>query len=121
VPTPDFFNGFPSLTFRFLRELECNNHGDWFIARQDVVEDIVLQPARAFVAVVGKRLQTIYPELVYDARTNGAGSMFRLNRDTRFSRDKSPYKTNLGFRFWLSRREREEKRAVSTFIWIRQA
>lgn len=108
--SPDSFKGFPAETFRFLAELEQNNDREWFNAKRDTVEQAVIAPAQVFVAAFGERARRIYPELVYDARTNGAGSMFRMNRDTRFSNDKSPYKTNLGFRFWLSPAERAAKR-----------
>lgn len=105
-----FFPGFPSDTFHFLAELERNNNREWFTARSSEVERILVAPAQAFVAAFGERVRSIYPGLVYDTRTNGAGSLFRMNRDTRFSKDKSPYKTNLGLRFWLSQDERVGKR-----------
>ena len=68
------------------------------------------RPALLFVSTLGPALRKIYPQIVFDSRTNGSGSMFRLARDTRFSKDKSPYKTNLGFRFWLSEDARRAKR-----------
>lgn len=107
---PKRFAGFPVQTFRFLEELERNNERDWFAARRELAEDFIMRPAAEFVSAVGERLRGIYPELVYDVRTNGTGSMFRMNRDTRFTKDKSPYKTSLGFRFWLTPGERTRKR-----------
>lgn len=104
------FPGFPGQTFRFLEDLERNNTRDWFAARRDLVDEAVMRPAAEFVSAFGERLRGTYPEVVYDVRTNGTGSMFRMNRDTRFTTDKSPYKTNLGFRFWLSPAERTRKR-----------
>lgn len=104
------FAGFPATTFRFLRELEQNNDRDWFNARRNLVDQIVIAPAQAFIAAFGEHARRIYPGLVYDTKTNGAGSMFRMSRDTRFSTDKSPYKTNLGFRFWLNQPDRAAKR-----------
>lgn len=104
------FEGFPAETFRFLAELEQNNERDWFNAKRDTIEQMIVAPAQAFVAAFGERARRIYPELVYDTRMNGAGSMFRMSRDTRFSKDKSPYKTNLGLRFWLTPNERAAKR-----------
>lgn len=104
------FDGFPSETFIFLRQLEKNNDRAWFSARRDVVERALTTPAQEFVAAFGEGARQIYPRLVYDVRTNGMGSLFRLSRDTRFSSDKTPYKTNLGFRFWLSEEARDAKR-----------
>lgn len=104
------FGGFPLETFRFLDELERNNNREWFNARLDTVEQVLVAPAQAFVTAFGKQAGRIYPELVYDTKVNGAGSMFRLSRDTRFSKDKTPYKTNVGLRFWLSHDERACKR-----------
>lgn len=107
---PKRFAGFPVQTFRFLEELERNNERDWFAAKRELAEDFIMRPAAEFVSAVGERLRGTYPELIYDVRTNGTGSMFRMNRDTRFTKDKSPYKTNLGFRFWLTPEERTQKR-----------
>ncbi|MFZ5524285.1 MAG: DUF2461 domain-containing protein [Pseudomonadota bacterium] len=104
------FTGFPAETFHFMQELESNNNRDWFSANQDIYERAVIVPAQDFVAAFGIRARHIYPGLVYDTRINGTGSMFRMNRDTRFSKDKAPFKTNLGFRFWLTPDERLAKR-----------
>ncbi len=104
------FLGFPKETFGFLEELDRNNSRGWFGARRDVVERALITPAQEFVTTFGQRARQIYPYLVYDASTNGTGSLFRLSRDTRFSNNKAPYKTNLGFRFWLSEEARHAKR-----------
>lgn len=104
------FEGFPPQTFQFFEELECNNDRTWFAAQRLRVDTCVMRPASAFVGALGERLRRVHPGLVFDARTNGSGSLFRLQRDARFSREGGPYKTNLGFRFWLSEAERAEKR-----------
>ena len=104
------FSGFPQGCFDFLEALGRHNNREWFNDARERCEKQLYQPARLFVSVLGPRLRKIYPEIVFDPRTNGMGSMFRLARDTRFSRDKHPFKTNLGFRFWLSEKARRAGR-----------
>jgi uncharacterized protein (TIGR02453 family) len=84
--------------FAFLRELRANNDRAWFAANRDRYEEHVLEPALAFVEAFRPRLEKISRHFVADARPSG-GSLFRIHRDTRFSKDKSPYKTNLGIHF----------------------
>src|SRR5262245_9932664 len=78
--------------FDFLRELKANNKKEWLEANKDRnvadVRDLLL----AFVAALRPRLFEISPYLVADPKTAG-GSMFRIYRDTRFSKNKEPYKT----------------------------
>jgi uncharacterized protein (TIGR02453 family) len=95
------FQGFPEDTLHFLHELSLNNDKGWFEANKERYQANVLAHAPAFVEALGSRLQDgISPGIVYDTRANGAGSMMRIYRDTRFSRDKTPYKTNVAFIFW---------------------
>ena len=84
--------------FNFLRELSKNNDREWFKARKDRFEEQVRDPLLRFVGDVGPRLAKISPYIVADPRPVG-GSVFRIYRDTRFSKDKSPYKTNIGAHF----------------------
>jgi uncharacterized protein (TIGR02453 family) len=84
--------------FEFLAELGINNDREWFKANRDRYIADVRDPMLAFVADFGERLHTISPHYVADPRPVG-GSMFRINRDIRFSKDKSPYKTNVGVHF----------------------
>jgi uncharacterized protein (TIGR02453 family) len=84
--------------FSFLRDLEDHNDREWFNANKDRYENDLLEPALAFVEDFGLRLPAISPYLVADARRQG-GSLFRIYRDTRFSKDKSPYKTQAGIYF----------------------
>ena len=91
------FDGFgPAL--RFLGYLAENNNRDWFEANKGRYEADVREPARAFVRAMAPRLLKISRELVADDRKVG-GSIMRVHKDVRFSRDKSPYKTNLGIQF----------------------
>jgi uncharacterized protein (TIGR02453 family) len=100
------FSGFTKETVSFFRNLKKNNNRDWFVTNRGSYEEHVLAPAKAFVAGMGPRLKTISANIVAAPKVNK--SIFRLNRDTRFSTDKSPYKPNLGIYFWegpLSRME----------------
>jgi uncharacterized protein (TIGR02453 family) len=78
--------------FRFLKELRANNTREWFQANKDRYESEVKEPMLRFIADFGERLRTISRHFDADPRPMG-GSMFRIYRDTRFSKDKSPYKT----------------------------
>jgi len=92
------FNGFPRELPRFLSQLEKNNTVEWFSARQKDYEAFVKHPSEEFVVAVGDRLRTFCPGINAIPKVNK--SLFRINRDIRFSKDKSPYKTNLGILFW---------------------
>ena len=84
--------------FQFLRQLKRNNDREWFAKnKQRYIED-VQEPVLQFVSDAGVGLRKISTNLVADPRPSG-GSMFRIYRDTRFSKDKSPYKTAVGIRF----------------------
>ena len=84
--------------FAFLTDLRENNNREWFAANKHRYESALLEPALDFVADFAPHLEKISPHLLADPRPSG-GSMFRIYRDTRFSKDKSPYKTYLGIRF----------------------
>jgi uncharacterized protein (TIGR02453 family) len=84
--------------FSFLTDLRANNNREWFTANKDRYEEQLLEPALAFINAFAPRLETISTHFRADARPSG-GSLFRIYRDTRFSNDKSPYKTNLGIHF----------------------
>jgi uncharacterized protein (TIGR02453 family) len=77
-------------TMRFLKNLEKNNHREWFLANKDVYE-ASLQNLKEFKDAVVKGLNK--KDLIEDAR------VFRIYRDVRFSKDKSPYKNNFGIHF----------------------
>jgi uncharacterized protein (TIGR02453 family) len=84
--------------FSFLRELADNNDREWFAANKARYVAEVQEPALAFIEDVGVRLPEVSRHLVADPRTVG-GSLFRIYRDVRFSKDKSPYKTHVGIQF----------------------
>jgi uncharacterized protein (TIGR02453 family) len=94
------FTGFPEEGLHFLQTLEKNNNRDWFQEYKQLYLDHVQAPAQSFVVAMGQKLQEISPGIRYDTRTNGQGSMGRIYRDIRFSKDKSPYNTHVWFGFW---------------------
>ena len=84
--------------FDFLRELADHNDREWFNANKGRYEAHVLEPALAFIEDFGYRLNEISPHCRADTRKTG-GSLFRIYRDTRFTKDKTPYKSNTGMHF----------------------
>lgn len=85
--------------FRFLKELRLHNQRDWFLANQQRFEEEVRQPFLALIEDLAPGLKKINPYFVADPSPN-RGSMMRIYRDTRFSKDKSPYKTFVAAHFW---------------------
>jgi hypothetical protein len=92
------FSGFDSAALDFLRGLGVHNDRAWFDAHRADYEELLLLPAREFVTALGDRLAVIAPAVHADPRVNG--SILRINRDTRFSTDKRPYKTHLDLWLW---------------------
>ena len=84
--------------FEFMADLAANNDREWFAANKERYEAEVLEPALAFIEDFSYRLREISPNFVADPRRTG-GSLFRIYRDVRFSKDKSPYKTHAGAHF----------------------
>jgi uncharacterized protein (TIGR02453 family) len=91
-------SGFPPDFFAFLRELSRNNNREWFSKNKARYESSLKEPSLRFIREMGTRLRTISTNLVADPRPVG-GSMMRIYRDIRFSRDKSPYRTSVGIHF----------------------
>ena len=89
---------FTPATFSFLKELAANNNREWFQQNKHRYENHLRDPAVRFITDFGVRLKKISKHFRADPRPVG-GSMFRIYRDTRFSKDKSPYKTYSGIQF----------------------
>ncbi|MFC1828684.1 DUF2461 domain-containing protein, partial [Thermodesulfobacteriota bacterium] len=100
------FNGFSIETIRFFEKLKDNNTKEWFDAHREEYESFVKIPSVQFVVDMGEKLRHLTSEIKAIPKVNK--SLFRINRDTRFSRDKRPYKTNLGIWFWEGERKRME-------------
>lgn len=89
---------FTDETFGFLKALEKNNSKDWFDAHRDDYEAHWKEPALAFIADISDRMAALDPPLKAVPKING--SLRRINRDMRFSKDKSPYNARLHMIFW---------------------
>ena len=89
---------FTAATLAFLRDLAANNDRDWFDAERGRYERDVRDAAFEFIEDVAMRLPDMAPHLTAQATSVG-GSLFRIHRDTRFGKDKTPYKTNTGVHF----------------------
>jgi uncharacterized protein (TIGR02453 family) len=84
--------------FTFLIDLKANNSREWFHQNKDRYEDEVREPLLQFVRDFAPQLEEISPYFMAVAKKSG-GALFRIHRDVRFSKDKSPYKTNAGLHF----------------------
>jgi len=88
---PAKFPGFPKQGLTFLQELKENNDRDWFAPRKEVFDTCVKAPMVALVEAVNAELATFAPEYL----TEPSKAIYRIYRDTRFSHDKTPYKTHI--------------------------
>ncbi|MEE9322025.1 MAG: TIGR02453 family protein [Granulosicoccus sp.] len=85
-------------TFKFLNELASNNNREWFDRNRQRYEDEVREPAFDYIRSMEKPIADISPHFIVAAKKTG-GSLMRVIRDLRFSKDKTPYKTNIGIQF----------------------
>ena len=98
------FQGFGKDTVAFLAGLSAHNDKAWFDAHRADYDAHFVAPALAFAEAVGAKLQALDPDVVIEPRVNG--NLFRINRDVRFSKDKTPYKDHLDMWFWAGERNR---------------
>jgi uncharacterized protein (TIGR02453 family) len=89
------FGGFSRDAIQFLADLAANNERAWFAPRKSEYERLLRQPMQALCVALADRLEARGVPLLADPQR----SLFRIYRDTRFSRDKTPYKTNVAARF----------------------
>ncbi|MCP4899141.1 MAG: DUF2461 domain-containing protein [bacterium] len=89
---------FTTEMFEFLTDLKANNKREWFQANKKRYEQHVKEPLLRFITDFGPLLREISPHFVADPRPVG-GSMFRIYRDVRFAKNKSPYKTHAAAQF----------------------
>jgi uncharacterized protein (TIGR02453 family) len=101
IPSPtSSFAGFSPAAIQFMAELAENNDRAWFQPRKAEFERLLKEPMEAMVAALSERLAARGVPMRADPKR----SPFRIYRDTRFSKDKSPYKTGIGASFpWLGR------------------
>jgi uncharacterized protein (TIGR02453 family) len=105
------FDGFPKEGIEFLRKLKRNNRREWFGTHKTEYEEYVKYPMQTLIAALAPTMQEYAPELdVHPKR-----SMFRIYRDTRFSKDKTPYKTHVAAIFTP---KKEDKEAAGLYLHI---
>jgi uncharacterized protein (TIGR02453 family) len=92
------FAGFSPQLIDFLRDLRQNNTRAWFQAHYDDYQHTLVEPARDFVVAMGHALKDLGTDIHAEPKVRG--SIFAINRDIRFSPDKTPYKTYLDLWFW---------------------
>jgi uncharacterized protein (TIGR02453 family) len=92
------FSGLPKEGLAFLRELAVHNDRDWFEAHRAPWDEQIVPAMLALCGELRERVRDVLPGLQFVPRIGG--SLYRLNRDTRFSRDKSPYKTHAAAILW---------------------
>jgi len=92
------FDGFPKDTMKFLKELKKNNNREWFNDNKPRYKQSVVEPMSEFVTAMKAPLKKISPHFIANPKPHG-GSMFRIYRDARFSKNKDPYKENIGCHF----------------------
>jgi uncharacterized protein (TIGR02453 family) len=94
--TKSTFPGLPAEALTFFRELDKNNNRDWFEANKSRYLELVKTPVETFAAAIAAGLTRIAPAYATEPRR----AVYRIYRDTRFSTDKTPYKTNAGALFF---------------------
>jgi uncharacterized protein (TIGR02453 family) len=92
------FDGFKKEGIKFLEQLELNNTKVWFENNRHIWEEHILRPNVAFVEEMGETLEILVPTI--KAKPKVSGSLFKIYRDTRFSKDKTPMKDKIGIIFW---------------------
>src|SRR5215469_4027027 len=89
------FPGFPSEAITFFRGIERNNNRDWFLPRKPVFEEKVKGPMRQLVEALNAEMKGFAPDYCTDPEQ----AIYRFYRDTRFSKDKKPYKDHIAAHF----------------------
>ena len=85
------FAGFPPEALEFLRQLKRHNNREWFLKNKAAYEAKVKAPMVDLVLALGREMKPFAPEMI----TDPARAIYRIYRDTRFSPDKTPYKTHV--------------------------
>src|SRR5438034_5193188 len=85
------FSAFPDQGLQFLHSLKRNNNREWFQSHKSIYEQYVKQPMTELIAALAQEFQKFAPEMLASPKV----SAYRIYRDTRFTKDKSPYKTHV--------------------------
>lgn len=110
------FEGFPEEGLRFLKRLKKNNNREWFQKQRLVYEETVRFPMQCLIASLAERMADSAPEIEFHPRR----SIFRINRDVRFSTNKAPYKTNIAASFDI-RGDRSPTETPGLYVGIEPA
>jgi len=95
---PGKFQGFPKASFDFLADLKANNSREWFEDNRHRYDAHWKTPALDLIDTLAEPMSQLDPPLKAESRING--SLRRINRDVRFSKDKSPYNARMHLIFW---------------------
>src|SRR6476661_791434 len=90
---------FDTAAIGFLWDLKKNNDREWFQPRKEQYEKLVREPMLRAVEAVNRKFESVAPDYI----TDPAKAVYRIYRDTRFSPDKTPYKTHIGALLWHKR------------------
>jgi uncharacterized protein (TIGR02453 family) len=110
---PSRFDGFADRDARFFRALARNQRRDWFAAHRDEYERGWLAPMKMLLAEVRDRLDPLFPN-----HPLAEPKVFRIHRDVRFSKDKSPYKTHIGGYVAIDGEERGPSATAALYVHI---
>ena len=108
------FNGFKKEGIEFLLDLETNNTKVWFENNRHIWEEHILRPNVAFVEEMGETLEMLVPTI--KAKPKVSGSLFKIYRDTRFSKDKTTMKDKIGIIFWQGTAHRMQSASYYFFF-----
>jgi uncharacterized protein (TIGR02453 family) len=92
------YAGLPKATFELLKGIAANNDKEWFQAHRALYDEGYVDAGKTLVVALGPRIAKFDRAVKYEPRIGG--SLMRINRDVRFSKDKSPYKTHLDAWLW---------------------
>lgn len=95
-PMPKPFPGFSPKAITFLRQLKKNNSREWFTPRKEEFESLLRRPMLELTGITAGHMRSFAADYVMDPKR----AVHRIYRDVRFSKDKSPYKTNISAMFW---------------------
>lgn len=98
------FKGFSKKGIEFLKKLEANNTKAWFENHRSIWEKEILLPNTSFINEMGETLQILVPTIHFKPKVSG--SLFKIYRDVRFSKDKTPMKSKIGLLFWQGKAHR---------------
>ena len=92
------FKGFSPKLFKFIKDLKANNNRDWFTENKPRYQEEVVEPLLQFMDALQPKLAKITPHILVKSKAHN-GSMFRIYRDTRFSKNRDPYKEHVACQF----------------------